>query len=311
MNMIHIWGTSRNDVGKNNYISVLSLIYNETSLLIRFKRLAEYLKGLQGEMTIQEILKDKQITELLIEILDGLERDSDDARFSYNLVSKEYIRFMAYFSEQLASDELNNHARVKALDDIFGEVDTDLIRRFPELNEEEMDVLNNNVRKLLGEKNHTNSQKIFSHNLENYRYNKIEKNKYRDNHLLESIYYIWYINNVIPNADSEGCEIVSYSISKEEISQMFAKFVDVQHSPTFISVIMESPDTYFQKVVEFFFKTLNEIIISVFCGNSNHQMQSEHYEVEKLIFNKTWTAIRKDASLWMVPIESYNGLLSV
>lgn len=311
MNMIHIWGTSRNDVGRNNYISVLSLIYNETSLMIRFKRLAEYLKGIQGGMSIQEILKDKQITELLIDILDGLERDSDEARFSYNLVSKEYIRFMAYFSEQLASDELNNHARLKALDDIFWEVDKDLISRFPELNEEEMDVLNNNVRKLLGEKNHTNSQKIFSHNLENYRYNKIEKDKYRDKHLLESIYYIWYINNVIPNADSEGCGIVSYSISKEEISQTLAKFVDVQQSRTFISIITESSDTYIQKAVEFFFKTLNEIIISVFGGNSKNQMLSEHYEVETSIFYKTWTAIRKDVSLWMIPVESYNGLLSV
>lgn len=311
MDMIQIWGTAKTDVGRNNYISILSLTYNETSLLIRFKRLAEYLKGLQGTLAAQDIFSDKQIPELLIDVLDGLERDSIEARFSYNLVSKEYIRFMAYFSDQLAGEELTNHARVKALDDIFGEVNTDLINRFPELNEEEMEALNNNVRKLLGEKNHTTSQKLFLRNLENYRYDKMERDKYRDDHLLESIYYIWYINNVIPAMDGDDCGIVSYSISKDEITRMFAQFADVQHSAAALYSIMESTDNDIQQAVKFFFKTLNEIVVSAMNGNGTDKMQSEQYEMSKLIFNKTWNAIRKDVSLWMVPVENYEGLLQV
>lgn len=309
--MIHLWGTTKKDVGRNDYISILSLTYNETSLLIRFKKLAEYLKGLQSSLAVQDILSDKQTPELLIDVLDGLERDSIEAGFSYNLVSKKYIRFMAYFSDQLAGDGLTNHARVKALDDIFCEMDKNLINRFPELNEAEMEVLNNNVRKLLGEKNHTTSQRLFLHNLENYRYDKIDRDKYRDNHLLESIYFIWYINNVIPAMDGDDCGIVSYSISRDEMTRMFTQFVDVQHSATVLSSITESTDNDIQQAVKFFFKTLNEIVVSVMNGNGTDKIQSEHYEMSKYIFNKTWNAIRKDVSLWMVPVESYDSLLQV
>ena len=33
--------------------------------------------------------------------------------------------------------------------------------------------------------------------------------------------------------------------------------------------------------------------------------QNEGNEISKFIFNKTWNAIRKDVSLWMIPVESY------
>ena len=308
--MIHIWGSTNNNADTSNYLSVLSIACDDTIILVRFKRLADHLKTVAGYDNLQDFFMDKTIVAIFNEILDGIESDENNLYFSYSLVNKEYVRFMAYYSEQLEDEQLNGNARVKSLDDIFGSVDSALLSKFPNLSEVEMDTLNDNVKKLLGDKKHTTSQRVFSQNLNHYKFNKIDKDKYRDSQLLESTYFIWYLNNIVQNSEDETNHIITYALNKDELYGYLKKYFTNNPLLKKTLTIDDYQEIDVHKAIRFFFEYINRILLSAFELGDSDNSKDEMLRLKKFFFNKTWNVIRKDLSLWMIPSDSFKGILS-
>ena len=307
--MIHIWGNGKKDVAQGNYISVMSFSCVDAIALIRFRALGEFLTKAKECVTMGDVLSNKQLMVIFFDILDWLGREKDNCLFTFNLIDKRYIRFMAYYSDLLESNKLSGFERLKALDDVYGSADKELIKRFPELSKIELDKLNEQVRRLLGNKKYSNSQKQLAQSLSGFRYESIDKNKYRDAHLLESAYYIWY-KNVLGQGAMTGRKLLAYSIPEDELSEMLAKFMS-QPLSSDEGIELSTAEPMGQlRPVKFFFEMVCNIIVSV-IDNDGHQGRSDDQnKVLREFFMKVWSAMRKDTSLWMVPSDSFAWLQS-
>ena len=292
--MTHVWGTTKSNVVQSSYISVISLGYNDAMASIRFEVLSKYLATAKKEMTIEETLLDRELIGIIYDILDGMSRNAEESDFIYELVDKRYIRFMAFYSDLLDGDKLNVAARLKALDDVYENADKDLVVRFPELNEDELKRLNENVARLLGIKNHSNSQ----------------RDKYREPHLLESVYYIWFVNAASRwGQDGKTNKIFAYSITEDELSQTILKFKSDSQSQMEIYVENASVIEETHKAINYFFQTMNKIMVDAIENSSLDNKGNELFKLKKEFFMKLWTAMRKDTSLWMVPSGVYEKLM--
>jgi len=307
--MIHIWGNGKKDVAQGNYISVMSFSCVEAMALIQFRALGEFITKAKESVTTGDVLSNKQLMGIFSDILDWLGRDKDNYLFTFTLIDKRYIRFMAYYSDLLESNKLNGIERLKALDDVYGSADKELVRRFPELSKVELNKLNEQVRRLLGNKKYPNSQKQLAQSLFGFRYESIDKDKYRDAHLLESAYYIWY-KNVLGQGTGTGRKLMVYSIPEDELSEMFAEFMSQSFSSD-EEIELSTADAVGQlRPVKFFFEMVCNIIVSV-IDNDGHQGRSDDQnKVLREFFMKVWSAMRKDTSLWMVPSDSFAWLQS-
>lgn len=310
--MIHIYGSTKNNADYSNYLSVISLACDEQIINIMFKQLADYLNKVHKFNSVHDLLSDNEIIRIFKDdIIKGIDGDENKFYFSFNIISKEYVRFMAYFSEQLEDEKLNSYARVKSLDDIFGGIDSNILKKFPDLTDNEMNNLNNNVNKLLGEKKHYKSQEVFTRNLLNYKYNEIEKEKYSNSHLLESTYYIWYVNNIIESHEDESNYVLTYSIGKDELSTYMSRFnaSNPVHSPLF--TVDDVPNDNIFAAVGFFLDALNKIVLSALENEIKFNIDDDLYKQSKYLFNEIWSVVRKDLSVWMISSEKYKELQSL
>ena len=309
--MTHVWGTTKSNVVQSSYISVISLGYNDAMASIRFEVLSKYLATAKKEMTIEETLLDRELIGIIYDILDGMSRNAEESDFIYELVDKRYIRFMAFYSDLLDGDKLNVAARLKALDDVYENADKDLVVRFPELNEDELKRLNENVARLLGIKNHYNSQRLLKESLSSFSYMNLERDKYREPHLLESVYYIWFVNAASRwGQDGKTNKIFAYSITEDELSQTILKFKSDSQSQMEIYVENASVIEETHKAINYFFQTMNKIMVDAIENSSLDNKGNELFKLKKEFFMKVWTAMRKDTSLWMVPSGVYEKLMT-
>ena len=308
--MTYLWSSTSQDVKKSNYISFLSFHYNKNTPFVRFRVLDEYIQSIKDKLSYKDIVLNRQITDLIVDVLDEFASiDDKTTSLSYNLISKEYARFIAFYSELLEGDELNSYARFKSLDDIFWEAKGDLISRFPELTELELNKLNDKVKILLGEKEHTKCHRILSAKLKDFDYNAIDWDKYRDSHLLESVCFIWYKNCISQDIDDVR-NVVSLTLSPEELNDYLTKFPgdNVDRGGHVIDITEFSSE--YKDAIKFFFESLNYAVVSLLEYKKNEEPSDELYLSKKRLFSKVWAVMQKEESLWMVPSETYVGLLS-